>query len=158
MGFSIGASGLGPDMRAPCSSGNATRASYPPPNWRECVTDKQLPGMEVALRRWVTTMEFTRLCHKANGNGAERECRNGAERLGFRWLDFGVCEDETEDRADNYAHHKLYSMVYPGQRPIPHKAMSAATWTRLCREAGCVGVGRLARTERVLAGMQGRLL
>jgi len=28
-------------MRGTCSSGNATRAQYPPPNWRECVMDKK---------------------------------------------------------------------------------------------------------------------
>jgi len=144
-------------MRGPCMSGNATRASYPPPNWRECVSTKQAAGMEAALGRWLNTRQLAEICVRANGNAAEREARHAAERLGFRWLSFDVNHAEKEDRAEGKGDHKLYSLVWPGQRPRPHKAMSAATWTRLCREAGCVERGRLERTERVLAG-QGKLL
>ena len=146
-------------MRAPCSSGNATRASYPPPNWRECVSAKQAAGMELALLHWLNTRQLAQVYNRASGNAAERECRHAAERLGFRWLKFGVDHEETDDRADRFADHMLYAMVSPGQRPHPHRAMSAATWTRLCGEAGCVGRDCLKRTERVLAEMgQGRLL
>ena len=145
-------------MRGTCSSGNVTRASYPPPGWRECVSEKQRAGMDAALLRWLNTRQLAEICNRASGNAAERECRHAAERLGFRWLKFGVDHEEGEDRADRFADHMLYAMVSPGQRPLPHRAMSEATWTRLCREAGCVGRGRLERTERVLAEMgQGRL-
>ena len=143
-------------MRGPCSSGNATRASYPPPGWRECVSEKQRAGMDAALLRWLNTRQLAEICNRASGNAAERECRHAAERLGFRWLKFGVDHEEGEDRADRFADHMLYSMVCPGWRPMPHRAISAATWTRLCREAGCVEERYLRQTERVLAG-QGRL-
>jgi len=138
----------------PCISGNATRA-YPPPNWRECVKPRTCRGMELAFRHWVSAGQLAHdtACARISGNGAERDCRNAAERLGFRWLGFGVNADATEDRARHYEHHKLYCMVRPGERPPPHRAMSAATWTRLCGETGCVGRDYLERTERVLAGM-----
>ncbi|HUW13419.1 MAG TPA: hypothetical protein VM537_27095 [Anaerolineae bacterium] len=122
------------------------------------MSEKQRAGMDAALLRWLNTRQLAEICNRASGNAAERECRHAAERLGFRWLKFGVDHEEGEDRADRFADHMLYAMVSPGQRPLPHRAMSEATWTRLCREAGCVGRGRLERTERVLAEMgQGRL-
>ena len=145
-------------MRGPCMSGNATRAQYPPPNWREFVSEKQRAGMDAALSGWLNTRQLAQICNRASGNAAERECRHAAERLGFRWLKFGVDHEEAEVRADRFADHMLYSMLCPGARPIRHPAMCEETWRRVCTDAGCVGRDYLGRTERVLAGMQGRLL
>jgi len=112
---------------APAGRGTSARP-YPPPDWRHRVTEKQLAGMQAALREWRNTRQLAAICGRASGNAAER--------LGFVWLKFGVDHDETEERDLRFADHCLYAMAYPRQKPPTHKAMTPTTWARLCIETG----------------------
>jgi len=126
-------------MRGPCSSGNATRATPPPP-----------PGWRTKTKTWEEMTRWERLVHVLE--------RDGPQTTGALGHIKGIGENVRGIRIEANRGLRPYGMSVESEPTTDldadRKKIPNATYRLVNPELE----RGLKRTERVLAGMQGRLL
>ena len=126
-------------MRAPCSSGNATRATPPPP-----------PGWRTKTKTWEEMSHWERLVHVLE--------RDGPQTTGALGHIKGIGENVRGIRIEANRGLARYGMFVESEKTEALDADGKQIPNATYRLVNLRLKPHLERTERVLAGMQGRLL